>query len=129
MSKKHAQTVIIGNSVEFNIDPNSCTAEIQANVTICEFRSVRIWGQILNDCQEPVPNALVKLVKLIQTESDTQYQGIAHTVSDCDGFYQFDICSNENAWYKLLVGKSNTGKEIIIPDNSNCCTSMSDRNK
>lgn len=116
------QTIVIGNSTDININPSVSHSEIRADIKVGEYTAIRLWGQIMNMNNQPVPNALVKLVKIIDVDSCPDYQGIAHTTSDCEGFYQFDICSNENAWYKILVGKSNTGKEIIIDDaNGDCC--------
>lgn len=116
---KLPQTITIGSSLEINIDPCSCASEVRADVVVSQFTSVRLWGQILNCNNEPVPNALVKLVKISCQGEHKDYEGIAHTHSDCQGFYQFDICSDENAWYKVLVGKSTTGKEIIVASNPN----------
>ncbi|MEG0013677.1 MAG: hypothetical protein RR324_02360 [Cellulosilyticaceae bacterium] len=121
MSSSHAnsnQTTVIGNSMDIDIDPYHCHSEIRIDVTVSEFTSVRLWGQILNCNGMPVPNALVKLVKISGDSCDKNYKGIAHTTSDCEGFYQFDIYSDEHAWYKILVGKSNTGKEIIVSSSS-----------
>ncbi|MGL5675390.1 MAG: hypothetical protein ACRDDX_03160 [Cellulosilyticaceae bacterium] len=111
---KPPQLVTIGNSIEINIDPFSCPAEIRADVTVAQFAAVRLWGQVVNCNNEPVANALVKLVRLLGTGECEDYASIAHTTSNCQGFYQFDICSDEAAWYKVLVGKSTTGKEIIV---------------
>lgn len=117
MSSSHAnpnQTTVIGNSIDIDIDPCHCQSEIRTDVMVSEFTSVRLWGQIINANGIPVPNALVKLVKISGVDCVKNYEGIAHTTSDCEGFYQFDIYSDEHAWYKILVGKSNTGKEIIV---------------
>ncbi|MEF9958950.1 MAG: hypothetical protein RR448_00575 [Niameybacter sp.] len=118
------QTIIIGNSTAININPSISTSEIRADIRVGEYSAIRLWGQILNMNQQPISNALVKLVKIIGSESCPEYLGIAHTTSDCEGFYQFDICSNENAWYKILVGKSNTGREIIIDDVNEACPNL-----
>lgn len=114
---KGSQLITMGNSIEINIDPSSCASEIRADVTVSQFASVRLWGQIVNCNNEPVANALVKLVKITCKGESKDYIGIAHTTSNCQGFYQFDVCSDENAWYKVLVGKSTTGKEIIVSSN------------
>ncbi|MGL4345841.1 MAG: hypothetical protein ACRCTE_11635 [Cellulosilyticaceae bacterium] len=115
---KNCQTITLGNSVEINIDPSSCASEIRADVTVSQFTSVRLWGQIVNCNNEPVANAQVKLVKITCKGEVKDYIGIAHTTSNCQGFYQFDICSDEVAWYKVLVGKSTTGKEIIVSNHA-----------
>lgn len=118
------QTIVIGNSIDININPSISSSEIRADVKVGEYTAIRLWGQIVNMNNHPVPNALVKLVRIIDSQPSPQYVGVAHTTSDCEGFYQFDIYSNENAWYKVLVGKSNTGKEIIIDDANGACYNL-----
>ncbi|MGL4737879.1 MAG: hypothetical protein ACRCW2_10535 [Cellulosilyticaceae bacterium] len=115
---KNPQLITLGNSIEINIDPNSCAAEIRADVTVAQFTSVRLWGQIVNCNNEPVANAQIKLVKIVCKGDTKDYISIAHTTSNHQGFYQFDICSDEIAWYKVLVGKSTTGKEIIVSNHT-----------
>lgn len=117
-SNSSPKSIIIGNSVEINIDPCKCSSEIRTDVVVSEFTAIRLWGQIVNCDGDPIPKALVKLVKIVDDKCDKSYQGIAHTISDCEGFYQFDIYSDEQAWYKILVGKSTTGKEIIVSSNT-----------
>lgn len=113
--------MINGNSID--IIPKNCDTEIKADIMVTEFNSVRLWGQIINCYGQPVPNALLKLVRV---EKDCQgkcvYQGIAHSVSDCNGFYQFDLCVDDNTiQYKVLVNKSAIGTERIIEANGGNC--------
>lgn len=114
------QNVVMGNSVDVNVNPCASQSEIRADVVVSQFKAVRVWGKVVTCNNEPVPNALVKLLKIIDNCSCQDYEGVAHTVSDCNGFYQFDICSDENAWYKILVGKSTIGKEVVL--DTRCCT-------
>lgn len=116
---QNSHPIVIGNSSDIYINPKECASEIRADVVVSQFNAIRLWGQILNNQGQPIADALVKLVRIISNGSCIDYEGIAHTTSDCNGFYQFDICSNEQCWYKILVGKANTGKEIII-DNTEC---------
>ena len=108
-------TIITGNSLD--LDVNYCESEIRADVVVSEFNSVRLWGQVLNCDGIPIPNALVKLLKVECCGKNINYKGIAHTISDCEGFYQFELCGNgdENDCYKLLVSKAAYGPERIIP--------------
>ncbi len=121
-------SMINGNSID--IEPKGCDSEIKADIVVSEFNSTRLWGQIVNCYGESVSNALLKLVKVVtDCNGRCTYQGIAHSVSDCDGFYQFDLCVDEkDAKYKILVNKSATGMERIIePSGGNCraCTENS----
>ncbi len=114
-------SMINGNSID--IAPQGCDSEIKADIVVSEFNSVRLWGQIVNCNGEAVSNALLKLVKIVvDCNGKCLYQGIAHTVSDCNGFYQFDLCVDDPcAKYKVLVNKSATGTERVIEDNTGNC--------
>ncbi len=119
-------SMINGNSID--VMPQGCDSEIKADIVVSEFNSVRLWGQIVNCRGEAVPNALLKLIKIVtDCEGKCLYQGIAHTVSDCNGFYQFDLCVDDPcAKYKVLVNKSATGTERIIEDNTGNCHACTD---
>ncbi len=119
-------SMINGNSIDIALQ--GCDSEIKADIVVSEFNSVRLWGQILNCDGEAVSNALLKLVKIvIDCNGKCLYQGIAHTVSDCNGFYQFDLCADDPcAKYKVLVNKSATGTERIIEDNTGNCQACVD---
>lgn len=119
--------VLCGNSVDIKV--TECdVAEVKADVVVesaakegpCNI--VRLWGQI-KDCQgNPVPHALLKLVKVVCTTAGKEYQGIAHTVSDCEGFYQFDLCYCDGSeCYKILVSKAYTGPEQVIETGGGNC--------
>lgn len=119
--------VICGNSVDIKITEFDA-AEVRADVVVesaskegpCNI--VRLWGQI-KDCHgNPVANALLKLVKVVCTAAGKEYQGVAHTVSDCEGFYQFDLCYCDGTeCYKILVSKAYTGPEQVIQTGAGNC--------
>lgn len=109
-----------GNSIDFNID--GCESEIKANIMVgMSSDSIRLWGQVISCDGHPVSNALLKLIRVIPGSCGCEYQGVAHTVSDCNGFYQFDLDADDNcANYKVLVGKSSTGCERVVNTLGNC---------
>ncbi len=120
-------TSILGNSIDVNIDSSCCDAEIRADIVVSASDSIRLWGMVKSCDGVPIENALLKLVKVICQNGDTQHQGIAHTVSDCQGFYQFDLCAEDkNSCYKILVGKANTGSEKILDTSDGNCHSCTD---
>ncbi len=126
MKNKCDLTMINGNSID--ISPQGCESEIKADVMVSEFNSVRLWGQIINCHGEPVSYALLKLVKVVtDCHGKCVYQGIAHTLSDCHGFYQFDLCVDDPCVkYKVLVNKSATGPKRVVKcglGNCNSCVS------
>lgn len=109
--------IINGNSLELTV--GECESEIRADVTVSELDSVRLWGRIVNCNGDSVPNALVKLVKVVCGCNGNEYIGIAHTMTDCEGFYQFELCScPKDTCFKIIVSKAAYGPERII-DSSN----------
>lgn len=122
------QGMSTGNSIDIDLNQCEQVGEVKADIVLntnsnenCNV--VRLWGQI-KDCNGcPVSNALLKLVKVELCKGRCEYRGIAHTVSDCQGFYQFDLCycdGNEN--YKILVSRANTGGEelVLLTGDGNC---------
>ncbi|MGL4453708.1 MAG: hypothetical protein ACRCTZ_21325 [Sarcina sp.] len=113
---------VLGNSIDIHVGKNDCSAEIRADVKVSEFESKRIWGQVLNCRNEPVPNSLVKLVRVICQGNRKYYEGVAHTITDCEGFYQFDVCDNsDNECYKIIINKAVTGQELVIDTQGGNC--------
>lgn len=113
---------VLGNSIDIHIGKNDKSAEIRADVKVDEFNSKRIWGQVVNCKNEPVPNSLVKLVRVVCQGNKKHYEGIAHTITDCEGFYQFDVCeNNDNECYKLIINKAVTGQELVIDTQGGNC--------
>lgn len=118
------QNMVLGNSMDISIDPKTCESEIRADIVVSETRGIRLWGQVKNSRGEGVESVLLKLIKKVCTNNGVMYRGIAHTVSDCDGFYQFDLCNEDtrNSCYRVLVGKANTGgiERVIDVGPGNC---------
>lgn len=116
-------SIISGNSLDVNV--NKCDCEVRADIMVAEFNSVRLWGRVVNCDGKPVSNALVKLLKVVCQGDRVGYQGVAHTVSDCDGFYQFEVCNLhdgcEEPCFKVLVGKAAVGPERLIPVREGNC--------
>lgn len=112
--------MIQGTYAEVQIDP--CQAEVHADISVTEFSTVRIWGQVKNRCGEPVSGVLLKLVQVEERrDGSCQYHGLAHTISDCEGFYQFDVCAkNVHARYRVLAHKSAVGLERVVPFRDPC---------
>jgi hypothetical protein len=112
--------MINGNSIDVKVD--GCNSEIKANIVVSTRQSTRLWGQIKTGDGQPVADALIKLIKVVQGKCECEYQGIAHTVSDCKGFYQFDLCPEETgACYKVIVGKATADcQSSACPPELNC---------
>lgn len=117
-----------GNSIDIDLNQCEQVGEVKADIVLNtntndNCKVVRLWGQI-KDCNGcVVSNALLKLVKVEMCHGRCEYKGVAHTVSDCQGFYQFDLCycdGNEN--YKILVSKTSTGGEelVLLTGDGNC---------
>lgn len=96
--------LIEGASADVHVNRNEC--EVRADIVVERRRSVRIWGQVLTTDHSPVENALVQLVRVsAKCECGKVYEGIAHTVTDSKGFYQFEVCCPRDEFFKILVGK------------------------
>ncbi|MGL4453289.1 MAG: hypothetical protein ACRCTZ_19175 [Sarcina sp.] len=106
---EYLRQYVVGNSVNFDID--DCDSEIKADITVGHRETVRVWGQI-RDCDGcPVPYAYLKLIR----NTGNGMEGIAHTITDCNGYYQFDICKcTDGTNFSILVGKAARGRERII---------------
>ena len=104
-------------SKSIDVDKNTKACEIRADIEVERRRTIRVWGQI-RDCQgRPVNCAMVKLVREIMDCGKKRYEGIAHGITDCLGFYQFDICIPENGKvekFRVFVSKQAVGEEIVI---------------
>lgn len=123
-------SVVSGNSLD--VEVNYCESEIRADIIVQEQKSVRLWGRIINCNGEPVSNALIKLLKVENCGNYYTYVGVAHTISDCEGFYQFELCTcsdeYDEANYKILVSKAAYGPEKVIPVNNANCDPCDDDN-
>ncbi|MCT4565388.1 MAG: hypothetical protein N4A68_13890 [Maledivibacter sp.] len=110
---------VVGNVTKaIEIDKNTKVCEIRADLEVKKIRTIRLWGQV-RDCDgDPVKCALVKLVKLSKGDcKGKEYEGVAHGVTDCMGFYQFDICvpkSGKPSRFRVIVSKQAVGTEIKI---------------
>lgn len=109
-----------GNSIGVEIGKGDC--EVRADVIVGRTNGVRVWGRV-KDCEgNSVSYALVKLVKVVNVCGNIDVEGIAHTITDCNGFYQFEITNCEvGAKYRILVHKAASGCERRVPDSSMAC--------
>lgn len=108
------------NSLDIQVKKNDC--EIRADLMLGKpSDTVRLWGQIKDHYGNPVGNTLVKLLRVTNNCGKLEYEGIAHTISDCEGFYQFELEPlHQDCRYKILVGKAATGKERVLDSKGNC---------
>ena len=119
--RRSNRAYIVGNSV--NIDIDRCDTEVKAKIVVKERDSVRIWGQVV-DCDNcPVAYALVKLLK---EGCNCNFESISHTMTDCNGFYQFDVCpEDQGREFVVLAGKDAESRESVassgIRDNNCRC--------
>lgn len=111
--------VINGNNIDMDLCTDDC--EIRADIVVSKANTVRVWGQV-KDCDDgPVVNALVKLVRPVNMGDKIEYEGVSHTLTDCSGFYQFDVeACQTDVKYKILVGKSTASNERKVCNTGNC---------
>ena len=113
---------VYGNSVDFTLthDVINRFSEIKQDVPVKTYDSIRLWGQV-KDCDgNPIPYALLKLIRSRGDAHFSYYTGVAHTTADCQGYYQIDVCPEQDAQYKLLASKSLTGEEHYFDTCGNC---------
>lgn len=117
-------------SKPIEINKNSKACEIKVDMEVEKRRSIRIWGQIKDSKGNPIRCAMVKLIKEVYFNGRKSYVGVAHGVTDCMGFYQFDICVPEHCQmtekYRVIVGKQAVGEEFIMGEAE--CDSFYDEN-
>ena len=111
--------VITGNNIDMELCKDDC--EVRADIVVSRSNTVRVWGQVKDCNNNPIANALVKLVKPVLINGCIEHDGVAHTLTDCAGFYQFDVeTPKNNVRYKVLVGKATDGAEKTIYNTGNC---------
>lgn len=112
--------MVLGNSVDIDLN-KICDSEIRADIVVNQINVKRIWGQIVNCEGKPMKNMLIKLIRVVCECGRTYYEGVAHTITNCEGFYQFDICADDKSCYKILAGRAEQGGETIIDTNGGNC--------
>jgi hypothetical protein len=113
---------ISGNVID--LDLKKCDSEVRADIKVIKNNKacVRVWGQI-KDCEgKPVKDALVKLLKSYYYHGKIEFEGVAHTTTDCMGFYQFEVClDDEHDKFRIIVGKSTPkGRDRVIREKGFC---------
>jgi hypothetical protein len=94
-----------GGNAEVEVKKDEC--EVRKDMMIKKRECVRIWGQVKDYRGCPVEGALVKLVKQVRKGPKCWLVGIGHTLTDCKGFYQFDLCrKEEGCTYRIIAGKA-----------------------
>ncbi|OQB23273.1 MAG: hypothetical protein BWY11_01997 [Firmicutes bacterium ADurb.Bin182] len=125
--RKDECEVLQGNVVELELKKEDC--EVRADIKVKRKNCIRIWGRVVDCFGDPVEDALVKLIKKIKMKESWKFEGVAHTLTDCEGFYQFDICGEEcKANYRIIVSKAAMGKERTVFDDE-CEPCFKDRFK
>ena len=110
---------IQGNSTDLHISPKDC--EVRVDLRVNRKQGVRVWGQV-KDCENvPVSGVLVKLLKVINYCGKQDFVGVSHTITDCNGFYQFELNRCDDSDYKIIVSKDAVGNERTIDVNNNDC--------
>lgn len=111
--------LVEGNSIDVQTNDTDC--EIRADIELNRRECIRIWGQILDCDGNPIADAQVKLLQRKGRCQDSYYEGIAHTVTDCLGYYQFDLCPEDRGKeFRIIVGKSVKSNDRVIQDQENC---------
>lgn len=104
----YCNSCIFPHGIDVCINPDDC--KVQANISVKRVHCILLWG-IVTDCKnEPVADALVKLLKY-SSECNNELQEICHTYTDCHGYYQFDLDGYCEGRYHVLVSQCIHEKE------------------
>lgn len=110
---------VVGNTIKVDVGDEDC--EIRADIAVERRKTVRIWGQVVDLYGEPIREALVKLIKFKCSDGKAKLISIAHTVTDCKGFYQFEVCGKKKKnSYLIVAGKASVGNERVIYEMVDC---------
>lgn len=111
----HSQPPISGSFTDICTDGGE--SSIRADIVVSESDTVRVWGQVRSLCGRPAPGILLKLVKVfIEPGGSPRYEGVAHTTSDCNGIYQFELCRDScHSHYRIFAGAAVAGCECALP--------------
>ena len=90
--------------VEVMINP--CEKEVRADIKIKQFKRVKIWGQIKDQCGCFVAGATVTLSKITKKCGCPEVVLIEQTISDKHGIYCFTICVDDcSEKYRICANK------------------------
>jgi hypothetical protein len=94
-----------GKTVDIGINHND--SEIRLDLIIEKKKVSKLWGQVKDTKGFAVEGALVSLLKPQYIRGNLEYYPISTTISDCMGFYQFEIDQLEKGLkYRVSAGKS-----------------------
>ncbi len=92
-------------SFDSYIKPQKNDIEIHKNIKFSSPKPTRLWGQVLDENEKPIKNALLTLVRLDYDKNACRYKSVAFDTTDEYGFYQFNIYHEFE--YKIIVTKPN----------------------
>ncbi|MGL4911884.1 MAG: hypothetical protein ACRC3Y_05555 [Romboutsia sp.] len=94
-----------GNPVDVPL--NNHKNEIKVDLLLEEKQIYKVWGQVIDNNQEPINDAVITLLKPQYINGRFEYYPVATTMSDCEGFYQFEVRQLTNGLrYKVITGKT-----------------------
>lgn len=94
---------VISCGKDVNINSNDC--EIQVDITAQRMKSVVVWGHVVDCHNNPIANALVKLLQYMDVCTG-ELRSVCYTYTDCKGFYQLDLASCNEGRYRIMVSKA-----------------------
>lgn len=96
---------IQGKTVDVELKQSDC--DVRLDLVVEKKRFLKLWGQVKDTHGAFVEDALVTLFKPQYIRGEIEYLPISTTISDCMGFYQFEIDQLEkDLKYRVSVGKS-----------------------
>lgn len=94
-----------GKTIDIDIKHSDC--DIRLDLIVEKKKLCKLWGQVKDKDGNFIDGALVSLLKPQYVCGKIEYFPVATTISDCSGFYQFEIDQLEKGLkYKVTVSKN-----------------------
>lgn len=74
-----------------DIKPVNIKNDIRVDICLEEKKLSIIWGRIIDVNQKPIKKSIVTLLKPQYINKRLEYVKVDTVLSDCEGFYQFEL--------------------------------------
>jgi len=102
--------------VKFNVVPGE-NEQIDAIIKVPKEPRSIIHGVVLDECNKPAKDAVVKLFKIKKYDDLSCLEAVAHTFTDdCGEFLFGPLCPNVKYMIKVWINHMKTREIIIKPD-------------
>lgn len=97
---------IIGASLE--IKDIGEIQEIREDVQVEKITGVSIWGNVKDNCNQPIAHQVVKLLQKCESDEGEYFKVVSCTLTDEKGDYQLDAYGREQDRYQVIIERPET---------------------